>query len=132
MNVALAIILEEEKVLIGKIKPEKANEYGALPYVFPCENVQDENRAPEELIKEVKRHTNIDISILRKIGERVHPSTGNHTYYYLCVKNTEQILKISEDTDIESFFWADVKELQNYMPTLFDGVKENFATIGNS
>lgn len=124
MNVALAIILDEGKVLVGKIKSEKLSEYGGLSYVFPCESVRDKNNAEEELIKEVKRQTSLDIEVVRKIGERVHPSTQNYTYYFHCKKNPEQEISTPNDIDVESFIWTEVGKLQTHMPTLFDGAKD--------
>jgi hypothetical protein len=123
MNIALAIILDKGRVLIGKIKPEKINDYGGLPYVFPCENVQDKSNAEEELVKEVKRQTNLDIKIIRKIGERTHPLTKNYTYYFHCEINPEQTITVPKDIDVESFIWSDIGTLEEYMPTLFVEVK---------
>lgn len=124
MNVALAIILDQGKVLVGKIKSEELTEYGGLQYVFPCESVRGKESAEEELIKEVKKQTNLDIRVVKKIGERVHPSTHNYTYYFHCEKNPDQTITIADDIDIESFIWIDVSDLQTYMPTLFDDVKD--------
>ncbi|MEK9156819.1 MAG: NUDIX domain-containing protein [Patescibacteria group bacterium] len=124
MNIALAIILDGDKALIGEIKPEKLSDYDGLRYTFPCESVQDKENAEKELIEEVKRQTNLDIKVMRKIGERIHPSTKNHTYYFHCEKNSEQTLSIPKDIDAESFTWIDVDKLQTYMPTLFEGVKD--------
>jgi hypothetical protein len=123
MNVALAIVLDQRKVLVSKIKPEKLSEYGGLSYVFPCESVQNKGSAEEELIKEVKKQTNLDIEVVHKIGERIHPSTQNYTYYFHCKKYPEQTVTAANDIDVESFIWLDVDELQTYMPTMFDDVK---------
>lgn len=129
MNIALAIILDEGKVLIGKIKSGKLDSYGGLPYVFPCESVQDKDSAEEELIEEVKRQTSLDIKIFQKIGERVHPSTKNYTYYFHCEKRPEQAITVSNDIDVESFVWVDVGELEDYMPTLFNTLKVYLSNI---
>lgn len=123
MNVALAIILNKGKVLIGKIKSEKIEEYGGLPYVFPCESVQDKSTVEEELVKEVKRQTDLDIKIMGKIGERVHPSTNNYSYYFHCELSPEQKMIVPIDIDVESFIWSDIEKLEEYMPTLFVDVK---------
>lgn len=129
MNISLSLILDEGKILIGKIKQEKLDEYGELQYVFPCESVQEESNAEEELIEEVKRQTNLDISIVKKIGERVHPSTQNYTYYFHCRKNSDQKITVTSDTDFESFIWCNLNELESYMPTLFGDVKDYLDNI---
>ena len=129
MNVALAIILDQGKVLIGKIRSEKINDYGGLPYVFPCECVRDMDVLEGTLIHEVERQTNLEIKIIRKIGERIHPTTQNYSYYFHCVKNSQQTVIAGVGIDFETFIWCDINDLQQYMPTLFNEVtsylKEN-------
>jgi|AntRauTorckE6833_2_1112554.scaffolds.fasta_scaffold49461_3 hypothetical protein len=124
MNVALAIIIDEKKILIGKIKAEKLGDYSGLQYVFPCESIQNVDCAEVELVKEVKRQTGLDIKVVEKIGERIHPSTQNNSLYFLCEKNPHQTIDIAKDIDVESFLWVDIVELQSYMPTLFHVVKD--------
>ena len=41
MNIALAIIVENGKVLVGKIKTEKIEEYGGLKYAFLSEHIRN-------------------------------------------------------------------------------------------
>ncbi len=81
------------------------------------------------MINEVGRQTNLEIKIVRKIGERIHPSTQNYTYYFHCENNSQQTVITREGIDFETFIWCDINDLQQYMPTLFDEVasylKEN-------
>ncbi len=129
MNIALAIILKKNKVLIAKIRAEKLGDYGGLVYVFPCESIQDIKNIEKELIQEVKKQTSLDINIIRKIGERIHPSTQNHTYYFHCEKSGEQEVVAAKNIDAESFIWVDINDLTNYMPTLFDELKNYLEQI---
>jgi ADP-ribose pyrophosphatase YjhB (NUDIX family) len=122
MNIALALIIDDSKILIGKVKHEKLGEYGDLPYVFPCEHVQDRESAEKELIQEVKVQTNLDVRVVHKIGERIHPSTKNYTFYFHCETKSEDALIFGEDTDFEKFSWININEIKSYMPTLFDEV----------
>jgi hypothetical protein len=45
MLTALAIIVSEGKVLIGKVKTELIPEYGGLEYVFPSTQPKNEESA---------------------------------------------------------------------------------------
>lgn len=123
MNIALGIILENKKVLIAKIKPEKVEDYGGLRYAFPSESIINIDKIEEELVAEVKKQSNLDIKIIQKIGERTHPLTGNHTYYFDCKVASNQPLIVPKEIDAESFIWVDIVSLSDYMPTLFDDVK---------
>ena len=129
MNVALAIITSGQKILICKIKPEKKSEYGGLDYVFPCESINKLDNIELELVNEVKRQFDLDAKVINLIGERKHPATKNQTFYYHCEITSDDNMTATEDTDFESFIWTNIDELENYMPTLFDGVRKFLKSI---
>ncbi len=87
------------------------------------EHIIEIDHITEELVTEIKKQTNLNIKIIQKIGERIHPLTGNHTYYFHCKKTSNQSLSISKDIDAELFTWVDIARLSDYMPTLFDDAK---------
>lgn len=123
MLTALALIVNSNKVLIGKLKKEKLIEYKGIQYVFPSAQAENAVDIQDEIVKEVKMQTNLDVIALNMIGERVHPITQNLTKYYLCkVKNTR--VSTSPEADIEKFMWVPKKEISVYMPSLFNKVKE--------
>lgn len=123
MLTALAIIVDSNKVLIGKLKKEKLEEYGSIQYVFPSAQTERAEDIQNEIIKEVKMQTNLDVVSMGKIGERVHLITQNLTEYYSCnVKDVQ--LSISPEADIEEFIWIPKEQLTKYMPSLFEKVKE--------
>ncbi len=126
MNTALAIITDKDKVLVGKLKLEKIKEYGDIEYVFP--SAQTNDNLQETLIQEVKMQSNLDIEIVDKIGERIHPITNNLTEYYFCKKTSEQEVNVSKDADLEKLLWVTPQEILDYMPSLFDKVKEYLQT----
>jgi 8-oxo-dGTP diphosphatase len=124
MYTALAIITDNNKVLVGKIKPEKINDYGGIEYAFPNGQTNDKESIKQTLIEEVKMQTNLDVTIITKIGERVHPITNNLTEYFHCKKVYNQTLKVSKKADMETFIWIAIEEIKNYMPSLFEEVKD--------
>lgn len=123
MLTALAIIVDNNKILIGRLKSEKLEEYGDIQYVFPSAQTEKAEDIRNEVVKEVKMQANLDVVAMDKIGERIHPVTQNLTQYYLCkVKDTQ--LNISPKADIEKFMWVSKEEILEYMPSLFEKVKE--------
>lgn len=127
MNILLALITETDKILIGKVKASKLEEYGNLRYAFPCEGVENNNDIKNRLISEVKRQTNLDIQVIKRIGERVHPSTRNHTVYFHCSSTSgKEAIDISTTADMEEFIWVNIKDLNQYMPDLYEKVPEYF------
>lgn len=126
MQTALAIITKEGKVLIGKLKKEKVEEYGGIEHVFP--SAQSEHDIKNKLIEEVKMQSDLDVIIVDKIGERTHPATNNLTEYYSCKPNSTQQLKVSPDADIEEFIWVEPQQIVDYMPSIFEKLKEYLQT----
>lgn len=75
MLTALALIVNSNKVLIGKLKKEKLIEYKGIQYVLPSAQAENAVDIQDEIVKEVKMQTNLDVIALNMIGERVHPIT---------------------------------------------------------
>lgn len=123
MLTALAIIIDENKILIGKLKKQKIEEYGGIQYVFPSAQTERPEDIQNEVIKEVKMQTNLEVIAMDKIGERIHPITNNLTQYYSCKVKDVQV-DISPEADIEKIIWVSKEELSEYMPSLFEKVKE--------
>jgi hypothetical protein len=127
MKTALAIITQDNKVLIGRLKKEKVADYNGIIYVFP--SVQSENNIDKELVNEVKMQSDLDICITGKIGDRVHPITHNATEYYSCETTVNQQIKVSPHADIDEFLWIHPQEIDHYMPSLFEKVKKYITGI---
>jgi hypothetical protein len=123
MFTALAVIVNNNKILIGKLKNKKLKEYGGIQYVFPSAQTERMEDIQNEVIKEVKMQTNLGVVAMDKIGKRVHPITQNLTEYFLCrVKNAP--VSVSPEADIEKFIWVSKEEISTYMPSLFEKVKD--------
>jgi len=123
MKTVLGIITKNSDVLVGRIKTEKVNDYGGLMYAFPSGQL-DGNENPKDLIsKEIKEQLDLDVNIVSKIGERVHPITGNWTEYYHCISTDSGKIYLSKDSDIQEFLWISFHKLFGYMPTLYEPVK---------
>jgi hypothetical protein len=119
MRTALGIIIEGNKVLIGKTKKEKLNEYSGLEYVFPSVQPLEDENIEAALIVEIKEQSNLDISIVSKIGERKHPISGNWTEYFHCRIIPPQALKISDNADIGEFIWIELQDVSKLYALTF-------------
>ncbi len=128
MLTALAILVSEGTVLIGKVKKELLSEYGGLKYVFPCTQPKNEESATDALIRKVALQCGIRVSIAEKIGERVHPATNNLTEYYRCEKLDDETVEASPESDVEQYIWVEIQDIEKYMPSLFEKVKKHLET----
>jgi len=130
MDKVAAIIEYQGKILIGKIKEEKLADFGNIPYVFPGGSIESNETPEEAVVREVKEETGLNVEIVKKIGERVHPKTGKTIHYFHCQTTSGQTkLDPSKNDDLDSLEWVLIFELSTYMPTLFPTVKEYLMTL---
>lgn len=125
MKTVLGIITDNNKILIGKLKKEQLEAFGGIEYVFPGGKIEDGETSTNAVIREIKEETGLDTVIVEKIGERVHPKTLKEIEYFHCKRiSGVETTASSENNDIDTLVWVDIKELPTYMPTLFPKVKE--------
>lgn len=121
----LAIITNNSKqVLLGKLKLERLEDFGGIPYIFPGGTVNEGEEPKMAAIREVREETGLDVSAVEEIGFRVHPKTLKEIHYFHCKVisgdlSTEDIL----NDDIEKLEWVNINRLIELMPTLFDKVR---------
>lgn len=98
-NVVIGIINKEGKLLMIK----RAKKEGDLEWVFPGGKVELGETKEEACIREVFEETGINVEILEKLGERIHPNTNIKLTYFLCkyVSGEIKILDYDEIIDIE-------------------------------
>lgn len=128
MKTILGIVTDNNKILIGKLKEEQIKNFGGIEYVFPGGKIEEKETGKEAVKREIKEETGLNVSIVTKIGERIHPKTGKEIEYYHCKRLSGfETTKSSDNNDIEKLLWVDTQDLKKYMPTLFDKVKNYFS-----
>lgn len=125
MKTVIGIITNNNKILIGKLKEEQVTNFGGIKYIFPGGKIEENETSEEAVEREIKEETGLVCEIVSKIGERIHPKTGKEIEYYHC-KRIEGIedTSSSENDDIDELIWIDIKDLNQYMPTLFSKIRE--------
>lgn len=124
-EIALAIIEFEGHILIGQIRQTRLEEFNGIKYVFPGGKIETSETPANAAIREAQEETGLIVTVIEKIGERLHPQAQRRTYYFHC-KAAHSNASPPPDDDIETLLWVEPQELLDYMPTLFDGVKRYF------
>lgn len=121
--VVIGIINKEDKVLMIK----RAKKEGNLEWAFPGGKVEENETKEEACIREVFEETGINVVVVNKLGERIHPDTNMSLTYFLCkyisgdikILNYDEILEIDfknqEDLkrDIKTDIFPPVKKYIN-------------------
>lgn len=125
MRNVVAIVTNNDTVLMGQVKLSASERFGGLKYVFPGGAVPNHEQVTETVTREVKEETGLDIKIIGKIGERIHPRTEKEVEYYHCKTITGHLTTSSpKNKDIERLIWVKLEELDKYAPMIFDKVVE--------
>jgi 8-oxo-dGTP diphosphatase len=125
MDKVLAIIENSDKILVGKVYPDKVADFGGLEYVFPGGSIEGEESPEEAIVREVREETGLDVKVKRLIGSRKHPKTGKNIHYFYCVStSTKVFLDDPKNDDLESLKWVEKSKLLDLMPTLFNKVSD--------
>ena len=94
---------------------KRAKNEGNLVWAFPGGKVEDGETKEAACIRELYEETGLNVSIIKLLGERIHPETGVKISYFLCkqengeikIKDRNEILEIAYKTKQE--FEKDVK-----------------------
>lgn len=127
-KIVLGIIENNGRILIGRVKEEKLDDFGGIQYVFPGGKPKQNELIKEAVVREAKEETGLNVVIIAEIGHRVHPVTKKETYYFHCTsQNKEAIIDTSKNDDIDSWKWVPINQLEKYMPVLSHSIKNHFS-----
>lgn len=90
---------------------ERVKDEGTLLWAFPGGKVEDGETLEDACIREIKEETNINVKILAKLGNRIHPNTKISITYFLCdyIDGDIKIINYDEIKAIE------LKDYQQFM-----------------
>ncbi len=111
IEVTIGVVINNSKVLIVKRKKGE----GDLIWQFPGGTVEPNETDEQAVIREVKEETGCSISIVKLLGERIHPYTKKSMSYWACKYESGKI--IVNDDDLEEARWVEKNELLSYFTT---------------
>lgn len=125
MQVVLGIITNNNKVLIGKLKQERLEDFSGIKYIFPGGKVKGNETTTEAITREVFEETGLVVRVKTKIASRMHPKTSKEVSYFHCVATSGGLTTDNkENDDIEELLWITKEELGAYMPSISKEVKQ--------
>lgn len=122
-KVVIAIIENDNKILLSRVKPDKLKEFGGLEYVFPGGRVKDQESLIDALIREIQEETGLDVEVVGQVSYRIHPTTLEEIYYYHCICIDSGIQNIPLNQDIRSLHWVSVIEVEDFINDINPDIK---------
>ena len=98
-SVVIGIVNKDGKILMIK----RAKKEGNLEWAFPGGKVELGETKEVACVREIYEETNLNVEIIEKLGERMHPETNMNLTYFLCkyIDGEIKILDYEEIADIE-------------------------------
>lgn len=127
IQVGVGIVINNNKVLMVKRRKKE----GDLLWQFPAGMIKPFDHGESATINEIKKETNIDCVIRKKLGERIHPDTKIKCIYYYCEYVCGDIsnLDLDENADVK---WVEFNMVKKYITSdLFSGIEKLFKSFEN-
>jgi ADP-ribose pyrophosphatase YjhB (NUDIX family) len=122
-RVVIAIIEQDSKILLSKIKQDKLEEFGGLQYVFPGGETEDDVPLTDAVVQKIKAETGLDVEVIGQISFRIHPVTSREVYYYHCACPNYDVQHIPTDPDVESLHWVPIDEIDSFVQEMNPDIK---------
>ena len=118
-DVAIGIVTHNDKILMIK----RAKKEGNLVWAFPGGKIEDGETKEEACIREVYEETGLNVSIIKLLGERIHPDTGIKIAYFLCKQESDKY-KILDNSEILEIAYKTKQEFEEDVKTdVYEPVK---------
>lgn len=110
-DVAAAVIVHEGRVLMVRRRVSE----GSLCWQFPAGKVEPGETREDAAVRETREETGLAVTVVKRLGERVHPETGGPMSYIACevLGGTAHVAAPDELADLA---WVTHGELPRYVP----------------
>ncbi|TXS22424.1 NUDIX hydrolase [Streptomyces sp. adm13(2018)] len=119
-GISTAIITAGDKVLMIRRRERE----GKLLWAFPGGGIEAGESPEQAAVRETAEEVDLEVKVVRSLGERVHPQTGRHMSYVACeVVGGEA--RVADEEELAEVAWIRLDEIPDYVPWgLFGPVQE--------
>lgn len=123
VNVALAVILHEGRVIVEQLQDSIKPEFRGVPAVLPGGRVRENELPQEAVVREVAHDTGVRVEVVEKIAEREHPLLpGSTITYFSCELIGSSKISGRNSKKVSTSSWVDIPTAAVLMLTLFTQV----------
>lgn len=118
--VAAVIVANGQVLLVRRGVAE-----GELSWQFPAGEVEPGETSEDAAVRETYEETGLTISVTKRLGERVHPTTGR-TMVYVAGDVIAGTALVGDEGDLAEFTWCDRAGLTERVPHPFYGPVQGY------
>jgi 8-oxo-dGTP diphosphatase len=117
--IAAAIIVHNDRVLLVRRRVGE----GSLLWQFPAGAVEPGETPEAAAVRETAEEVGVVVQATRRLGERIHPSTGRSMVYVSC-EFVSGAPYIADGDELADVTWSTLSDLSGYVPAgLFQPVQ---------
>lgn len=116
--VVAAIVTSNRGVLLGRRND------GRPLWTFIAGEIEPGESPADAAIREVKEEAGLVVNYSQTIGRRVHPKTGRPMIYLACVPAGGTDVYVGDRDELAEVRWANLEEISDLMPGLFEPVEQ--------
>ncbi|MFF7413235.1 NUDIX hydrolase [Streptomyces platensis] len=118
-GISAAIVVHKGRVLMVRRRVKE----GQLSWQFPAGEIEPGESAEEAAIRETNEETGLTVSVVKSLGERVHPKTQRLMSYTAC-EVLSGTAYVADADELAQLAWCTHAEIPEYVPYgLFETVQ---------
>lgn len=110
-GISAAIIVREGRVLMVRRRVGE----GELLWQFPAGAIEPGESAEEAATRETQEETGLTVSVIKLLGERIHPKTQRLMSYTACEPVSGEA-RVADAEELDAIAWVALDEIPEYVP----------------
>lgn len=119
--IAAAVIVDDGRVLLVRRRVIERE----LSWQFPAGEVEPGETDVDAAVREAREETGLTVSVVKRLGERIHPATHRKMIYVAC-EVTEGTPYVADDDELTEVEWCDRTRLKEHIPYPFYGPVQDY------
>ena len=110
-GISAAIVVRENRVLMVRRRVGE----GELLWQFPAGAIEAGESAEQAAARETEEETGLTVSVIKLLGERLHPKTHRMMSYTACEPVSGEA-HVADAEELDAVAWVSLAEIPEYVP----------------
>ncbi|MFI2204748.1 NUDIX hydrolase [Streptomyces sp. NPDC020192] len=110
-GIAAAIVVDDGSVLMVRRRVAE----GQLSWQFPAGEIEAAETPEQAAVRETLEEVGMKVTVVKVLGERVHPKTGRNMSYVACAVESGTAY-VADDEELAEIAWVRPAQIPEYVP----------------